>query len=120
MGKIEQFEDIKSWQKARELSKEVYLISDIGNFGKDFSLKDQVRRCSVSISSNIAEGYERQSDKEFARFLYIAKGSCGELRSQIYLALDLNYISIKQAGKLQSQAIEISKMISGLIKYLKN
>ena len=120
MSKIEKFEDIKAWQKARELSKEIYLLTNKGDFSKDYSLKDQVRRCSVSVSSNIAEGFERQSDKEFSRFLYIAKGSCGELRSQIYIALDINYINEEQAQEIQNKAIEISKMISGLIKYLNN
>jgi four helix bundle protein len=104
MGKIEKFEDINAWKKARELTKEIYLLTNNGDFSKDYALKDQVRRCSVSISSNIAEGFERQSDKEFARFLYIAKGSCGELRSQIYIALDVNYINKEQAQEIQNKA----------------
>jgi four helix bundle protein len=119
MGKIEKFEDINAWKKARELTKEIYSLTNNGDFSKDYSLKDQVRRCSVSVSSNIAEGFERQSDKEFARFLSIAKGSCGELRSQIYIALDVNYINKEQAQDIQNKAEEISKMIAGLIKYLK-
>jgi four helix bundle protein len=119
MGKIEKFEDINAWKKARELTKEIYLLTNNGDFSKDYALKDQVKRCSVSVSSNIAEGFERQSDKEFARFLYIAKGSCGELRSQIYIALDVNYINKEQAQGIQNKAEEISKMIAGLIKYLK-
>ncbi|MES2484826.1 MAG: four helix bundle protein [Bacteroidota bacterium] len=93
MGKLNSFEEVNSWQKARILNKKIYQITDADVFRKDFDLARQIRRCSVSISSNIAEGFERNTDKEFIHFLYIAKGSAGEVRSQLYLALDLNYIS---------------------------
>ena len=88
------FEEILSWQKARELNKAIYSITDKNtSFSKDFGLRDQIRRSSISISSNIAEGFERQTAKEFIRFLYIAKASAGEFRSQTYLAFDLDYLN---------------------------
>lgn len=91
-GKIEKFEDLITWQKARELTKNVYRISRKGEFLKDFGLRDQIRRASVSVKSNIAEGFERGGRSEFHQFLVIAKGSCAELRSQLYVALDADYI----------------------------
>lgn len=118
MGKFGSFEEIVSWQKARELNKQIYLITEADSFKKDFDLARQIRRCSVSISSNIAEGYERKTDKEFVHFLYIAKGSAAEVRSQLYLALDLNYISNELFSKMITDITEISKLLSGLIKYL--
>lgn len=119
MAKINSFEEIKAWQKARELNAEIYkLTNDNTSFSKDFGLRDQIRRCSISISSNIAEGFERETTKEFKRFLYIAKASAGEFRSQLYLASDLNYISNQEFEKLNLKVNDISKMISGLIKYL--
>ena len=92
MSEIKQFEDLDVWQKARELTRLIYQISSENNFAKDFGLKDQIRRSSVSILSNISEGFERGSNKEFILFLSYAKGSCGELRTQLYVALDQNYI----------------------------
>ncbi len=89
MAKIDRFEDIKAWQKARELNKEIYKISNNTLFEKDFGLKDQIRRASVSVLSNIAEGFERNGSKEFKQFLSIAKGSSGEVRAQLYVALAL-------------------------------
>lgn len=93
MSKIEKFEDIVAWKKGRELTLKLYHITGSSSFKKDFGLVDQMRRASVSIISNIAEGFERSSDKDFARFLYMAKGSAAEVRSQIYVALDLAYIT---------------------------
>jgi len=119
MEKIERFEDIESWKKARELTRMVYKISASGEFAKDFGLRDQVRRASVSIMSNIAEGFERGGNKEFIQFLANSKGSCGELRDQLYAAVDEKYISAEQFETLCSQAIEISRMIPGLMRYLK-
>ncbi len=85
MATIERFEDIKAWQAARDLVSAVYRVSGRGKFEKDFGLRDQIRRASVSAMSNIAEGFERCSDREFHRFLYIAKGSAGEVRSQLFV-----------------------------------
>ncbi|RUA07194.1 MAG: four helix bundle protein, partial [Flavobacteriia bacterium] len=98
--------------------KELYIISNNGLFDKDFDLKRQIRRASISISSNIAEGFERNTDKEFIQFLYYAKGSAGEVRSQLFLALDLNYLEQSEFDQLNNGITNISKMISGLIKYL--
>ena len=119
MAKLSSFEDIIAWQKARELHKVIYSITNNNtNFFKDYGLRDQLRRASVSISSNIAEGFERETTKEFIRFLYIAKASAGECRSQIYLAYDLDYITIEEFNNLKNKISEVSKLISGFIKYL--
>ena len=113
--KIERFEEIVSWQKARKLTIIVYRIF---KDNRDFGYRDQIQRVSVSVMNNIAEGFERKSNAEFRKFLFIAKGSCGEVRSMIYLAKDLNYISEANFKILLGKAIEISKTISGLIKTL--
>lgn len=120
MAKFNSFEEIIAWQKARELNSELYLITGQGDFSKDYGLRDQIRRASISITSNIAEGFERETTKEFIRFLYIAKASSGEFRSQLYLATDLKYISNDEFERLNLKVSEISKLISGLIKYLKS
>lgn len=113
--KINSFEDILAWQKAEELTIEVYsLMRD----SKDFGYKDQIQRASVSIMNNIAEGFERQSNKELRQFLYIAKGSCGEVRSMLRLSEKLSYTTPEESAKLINKAYEISRMISGLIKTL--
>lgn len=114
--KVERFEDIKSWQKARELTIEIYKTFENQ---KDYSYKSQIQRASVSIMNNIAEGFERKSNKEFKQFLFVAKGSAGEVRSMLHLALDLNFITKEQSDKLISDVMEISKMLSGFIKALK-
>jgi four helix bundle protein len=119
MATIERFEDIEAWKKGRELRRAIYTCSRNGAFGKDFALRDQIRRSAVSITSNIAEGFERGGNKEFIQFLANSKGSCGELRDQLYAALDEQYISAEQFEVLCRQAIEISRMISGLMRYLK-
>ena len=118
MGKFKSFEEINSWQKARQFNKRIYEITDNQNFKRDFDLIRQIRRASISISSNIAEGFERNTDKEFIHFLYIAKASAGEVRSQLYLALDLNYIEKMEFEELFNDVSDISKLISGFIKYL--
>ena len=120
MGNIESFEDIKAWQVAREITNNIYKLSSRKPFSNDWTLKDQMRRASISISSNIAEGFERGGNKELIQFLFIAKGSCGELRSQSYVALDCSYISKSEYEDLYRQVLLVSKMISGFIKYLKN
>ncbi len=118
MGKFSSFEEIISWQKSRIFNKRIYLITENPNFKKDFDLVRQIRRASISISSNIAEGFERNTDKEFIYFLYVAKASAGEVRSQIYLAFDLEYITKKEFEELLESVTEISKLLSGFIKYL--
>jgi four helix bundle protein len=120
MGKIARFEEIEAWQRSRELTKLIYQLSGSENFGRDFGLKDQIRRAAVSIPSNIAEGFERDGDKEFLQFLSIAKGSCGEVRAQLYIALDQKYLTKSQFNSVSNQLIELSRMISGLITYLRN
>src|SRR6185437_5550895 len=102
MAKIERFEDMLSWQKARELTNRVYQLSKQGDFARDFELRGQMRSASVSIMSNMAEGFERGGDKEFVQFLSTAKGSCGEVRSQLYVALDQSYITPVEFEKLSS------------------
>lgn len=113
--KATKFEEIKVWQKAKELTLEIYKI-----FSKcrDYGFKDQIQRCSVSIMNNIAEGFERSGNKEFKHFLFIAKGSCGELRSMLYLAFELKYILKNEFERLIKSSLEISKMLSGFIKTL--
>ncbi len=120
MSKFNSFEEIQAWQKARELNFEIYEISSNGLFNKDYDLKGQIRRSCISISSNIAEGFERETVKEFIRFLYVAKASAGEFRSQLYLAKDLGYLKNEDFERLYLKVGEISKMISGLLKYLKS
>ena len=119
MGKIRKFEDIESWKKARTLTNEVYRATTSGLFSRDFGLKDQIRRAAVSILSNIAEGFERGGDKEFEQFLAIAKGSCGEVRAQLYVALDQKYFSQPEFDRLTGLATEVGQLISGLMRYLK-
>ena len=113
--KFERFEDILAWQKALDLS---VLIYSIFENTKDYGFKDQIQRAGVSIMNNIAEGFERRSNNEFRQFLYISKGSSGEVRSMSILAKKLRKISNDEADKLYNQSEEISKMLSGLIKTL--
>ena len=119
MSNIKSFEEIEAWKKARKLVKEIYKISSSGEFSEDWSLKDQIKRAALSIMSNISEGYSRQTDKEFTQFLYIARGSTAEVQSQLYLALDLNYIDNDKFEYLYKETVSIIKLISGFIKYLK-
>jgi four helix bundle protein len=111
------FEDIISWQKGQDLA--VFTYENFRNL-KDFSFRDQICRASVSVSNNIAEGYERSSDKDFSRFLYIALGSCSEVKSMLYLAFRLGYIDeINKVNGIE-QCSEIGKIINGLIRKLNN
>ncbi|MBI2607917.1 MAG: four helix bundle protein [Candidatus Doudnabacteria bacterium] len=112
---IEKFEDIISWQKSRDLAIYVYQVF---KDNRDFSFRDQIRSAVVSMSNNIAEGFERKGNKEFRKFLYIAKGSCAEVRSMAYIALELGYITKDQFEHIYRATVEISKLISGLIKTL--
>ncbi|MHC4325775.1 MAG: four helix bundle protein [Planctomycetota bacterium] len=120
MATYNSFEDLPVWQRAKELSILVYKATAGGKLRKDYGLKDQIQRAAVSVSSNIAEGFERGSKREFIQFLYIAKGSCGELRSQLYIAKDLGYLENDYSETLINSAYNTSKQISGFIKYLKN
>ena len=112
--KIDRFEDLIAWKKARELTKEIYEVTGQGLFSKDFGLRDQIRRASVSIMSNLAEGFERGSAKEFHQFLVIAKASCAEVRSQLYVAFDVGYVSEANFSVLEKKAAEVSRIIGGL------
>ncbi|MEW6469718.1 MAG: four helix bundle protein [Bacteroidota bacterium] len=118
MGKIEKIEDLIVWQKARELAKKIYALTNKGKLSKDFALKDQIRRSSVSVASNIAEGFGRGGNKEFIQFLYMSKGSLYELRTQLYIALDLEYITQAEFSPLNAMIDETGKLINGLINYL--
>lgn len=120
MATIKKFEELDVWQKARELSKEIYNISIADKFSKDYDLKNQIRRASGSIMDNIAEGFERGGKGEFIQFLGYAKGSAGEVRSQLYRALDQQYINQEKFQKLYSLSNDIAKMIGGLTGYLNN
>jgi len=119
MGSFKSFEEIVAWQKARELCKNVYAITYKDGFKKDFGLVDQIRRSSVSVMTNIAEGYDRRGDKEFVRFLNISKASLSEVKSHLYIAFDQNYITKAERDKLFDISDETGKIISGLISYLK-
>ena len=119
MATFTTFEEISAWQKARQLTTELYKVTSIGAFARDYDLKNQIRRAAVSIMSNIAEGFERSGTGEFNQFLAMAKGSAGEVRSQLYVALDQNYLSDAVVGRLLGQAAEIGRMIGGLMIYLR-
>lgn len=118
MSTVERFEDLEAWKISRELTKEIYRVSKNEFFIKDYGLRNQICRAAVSIMSNIAEGFEHGGNKEFANFLSIAKGSAGEVRSQLYIALDQNYISESEFNLLYNKSTQNSRVISGLIKYL--
>ena len=119
MATFKRFEDIEGWRRARELTKEVYKKSKVGPFARDFGLKDQMRRASVSVMSNIAEGFERGGTKEFVQFLSIAKGSLGELEAQLYVARDQDYINEAEFVSLKDLAKSTKFKIGGLIDYLR-
>ena len=112
--KIERFEDFIAWQKGRRLTAEIYKITSEGRFARDFGLRDQSRRASVSIMSNLAEGFERGGAAEFHRFITIAKGSCAELRAQLYVALDVGYLNETTFAGLMLLAIEVGQILGGL------
>ena len=118
MARIEVFEDLVCWQKGRELTKAVYRASRAGEFGKDCALRDQIRRACISVTSNIAEGFERGGDKEFLQFLSQAKGSCGEVRSQLYVALDEAYLADGDFKAMKTLALDTSRAIAGMMGYL--
>lgn len=118
--RFNKFEDIQAWQDARSINKEIWMIISSTSLKREFALRDQVVRSSGSIMDNIAEGYERDGNKEFIHFLSIAKASCGELRSQLYRCLDREYITNEQFLDLKSKLVLTSKRIKSLMNYLKN
>jgi four helix bundle protein len=120
MPKIERFEDLDAWKKAREMTKAVYVVTSSAKFSRDLSLKGQIRGSTVSSMSNIAEGFERSGDRQFLQFLSIAKGSTGEVKSQLYVALDAGYLTQAEFDEIYRLAAETSRLIGGLIRYLKN
>lgn len=113
--KIERFEDIIAWQKSREMTLLVYKHFENS---KDFGFRNQIQRASVSVMNNIAEGFERRTNNEFRQFLFIAKGSCGEVRSMLHLAKELNTLTLEEFDQLYDLSEQISKILSGLIKRL--
>lgn len=119
--KIQKFEDIQAWQEARILTRMVYSAAGSNKyFENDFRFKAQITDASVSIMSNIAEGFTRKSDKEFSQFLFIAKSSAAEVQSRLYVALDPNYVSKEKFEEIYNQSDKVSRLISNFITYLRN
>ncbi|MEJ5352341.1 MAG: four helix bundle protein [Melioribacteraceae bacterium] len=118
--KVLKFEDMKVWQDARLFVQKIYKITENAQFKKNYSFREQIQKASISIMNNIAEGYERDSNKELIKFLSYSKGSSGELRNMLYIALDLKYISQEEFQELLEMNLSISKQLSNFIKYLKN
>jgi len=119
MAKIERFEDIDAWKKARELTKIIYEVTSQGKLASDFSLRDQLRRAAVSIMANIAEGFEREGNKEFRQFLATAKGSAGEVKALLYVAMDAGLTSMEQFQQIRTLSDETSRLLAGFLRYLK-
>jgi len=117
--KVNSFEDLQVWKDSRILVKSIYQLTSDGKFSKDFGLREQIQRASVSIMNNIAEGFERNNNKEYIKFLGYSKGSAGEVRSMLYVATDLGYISQDSFNMHYEMAISIITQISNFIKYLK-
>jgi four helix bundle protein len=118
MSGVDRFTNLIVWQKARALTKDIYEATKSGSFSKDYGLSNQIQRASVSIMSNIAEGFERNRPAEFHQFLSIAKGSCAEVRSQLFVAFDVGYLNQNQFNKLTAQAEEVTRLISDLLTSL--
>jgi four helix bundle protein len=118
MSTLKQFEDIESWRKARELVNAIYLLTRQQAFARDFALRDQIVRSAISVMANIAEGFEREGNREFINFLTTAKASLAETKSHLYLALDQKYISPEDFAKLGQQILDTSRLIGGFIRYL--
>jgi len=120
MTGFKRFEEIQAWQKSRHITKSIYEITSQGIFSKDFGLRDQIRRSGISVMANIAEGYGRRSDKEFANFLNIAHGSVAETQSHLYIAADLGYLKQEEFDKLYSLLDEVSRMVMSLSQHLRS
>ena len=114
---IKKFEELIAWQKARKLTADVYVVTGSGNFAKDFSLKDQIRRAAVSIGSNVAEGFDRGNNKEFLTFLGVAKGSAAEVRSQLYTAYDVGYLQEEKFKELSEPSLALEQDCPGVMEY---
>jgi four helix bundle protein len=119
MMTIKRFEEIEAWQKARQLTANIYRATAEGPIARDFGLRDQIRRAAVSSMSNIAEGFERDGNREFVQFLSMAKGSTGEVRSQLYVALDAGFLDQAHFDNLFGSTEETSRLIAGLMRYLR-
>ncbi|PKM45887.1 MAG: four helix bundle protein [Gammaproteobacteria bacterium HGW-Gammaproteobacteria-1] len=119
MAQIERFEQLEVWKLAREMAQYIYALTECRKIAQDYALRDQMRRAAISVLSNIAEGFERGGNKEFVQFLYIAKGSAGELRAQTYVAQDMKYWSSQECQELRVRLERISRLLSGLICYLR-
>ncbi len=120
MPHYEKSEDLPIWQLSREVAMKIYQLTKTGKFARDLGLKSQIQRAAVSVVSNIAEGFERRSDKEFIHFLNIAKASAGEVRAQLYLALDLEYIAQDQQTELNESLANLAAQIAGFMRYLQS
>ena len=116
--KVDRFEDLDAWKVARELANQIYVFGRESGFSRDYGFKDQIQRAAVSVMNNIAEGFERGSNKDFAKFLFIARGSIGEVRSMLYLASDQKYITGEQFKDAYNLCVRESQLCWGLIKHL--
>lgn len=119
-GKVKEFEDLRVFQEARKLTTEIYTITKSPEFRRDRELISQIRRAAVSVMSNIAEGFERNGNREFIQFLYVAKGSCGEVRGQLIVAYDQKYVDKETAARIGKQCKLVSAMLKKLIDYLES
>lgn len=118
MATITRFEDIEAWQLGRELKQAIYTASKKGDFAKDFPLRDQIRRAAISVTANIAEGFERGGNREFVQFLSTSKGSCGELQDHLYTAVDEGYLTQPEFHRLYDQAATVGAKVGAFMKYL--
>ncbi len=119
MPTIKQFEDLEVWRAARALTKAIYRVSSTGQFARDFQLTNQIRRSANSVMSKIAEGFEGDGNREFQHFLAVAKGSCGEVRSQLFIAFDQGYVALNEFQSLCQEATKVSRLLSALMKHLR-